>query len=340
MSIYKYDFLCFIGRFQPFHLGHAEVINRAINLSKKVIVLVGSANTARTLRNPFSFEERYNFIKSVFPTVIVRSIDDHTYNDSAWVTQVYSTVKDVILKTNNSWNPNGLNDYKIGLIGCDKDHSSYYLKLFPEWSSESVHFVDPINATDLRTKIFEDKLQELTELPKEVNHWINYDYYHSLEYSNMKYNYNYIQDYKDNWGEGPHLTADSLVQVGGHILLITRGKEYGEGLLAMPGGFLNKNEKFKDGAIRELREETKIKVPEPVLKGSIVNQFLADDPHRSERGRIVSMTQHIKLENELALPKVVGSDDAQKAKWYKLSDLEPQMFFEDHWFIIKKLTGV
>lgn len=335
----KYDFLCFIGRFQPFHFGHAEVIERALKLSENVIVLVGSANSARTLRNPFTLDERYNLIKRVFPEVIIRGIDDHTYNDSAWVTQVYSTVKNIVLKT-DGWSPNGIKDYKIGLIGCDKDHSSYYLKLFPLWDSESVTFVDPINATDLRQKIFENRLEDLTELPEQILHWVVNDYHNSLDFSTMKYNYDYVAKYKTDWGEGPHLTADSLVQVGAHVLLINRGKEYGHGLLAMPGGFVNQGEKLKDAAIRELREETRIKVPEPVLRGSIVGEFLADDPHRSERGRIVSLVQHIKLENELVLPKVIGSDDAEKAEWYNLADLEPQMFFEDHWFILRLLLAI
>lgn len=335
----KYDYLCFVGRFQPFHFGHVEVIERALSLSENVIVLVGSANSARTLRNPFTLDERYSLIKRVFPEVIVCGIDDHTYNDSEWVTQAYSTVKDIVLKA-DGWSPNGIKDYKIGLIGCDKDHSSYYLKLFPEWDSESVEFVDPINATDLRQKIFENRLEDLTELPDQVLHWVVNDYHDSFHFDDMKYNYDYVAKYKTDWGQGPHLTADALVQVGAHVLLINRGKEYGHGLLAMPGGFVNKGEKLKDTAIRELREETRIKVPEPVLRGSIVGEFLADDPHRSERGRIVSMVQHIKLENELTLPKVIGSDDAERAEWYNLADLKPQMFFEDHAHIIKKLTGV
>lgn len=339
----KYDYLIFIGRFQPFHLGHAEVIDKALSISKKVIVLAGSANVARSLRNPFTFEERYTMIKKVYPEVIVRAIDDHTYNDSAWVKQVYDVVKEVVLKA-DGFQPNGMKDYKIGLIGCNKDDSSYYLKLFPEWSDETVDFVDPINATFIRDFLYKESMFDESIfnkiLHKKTLHWLNNDYINSYEFDKMKNHYEYVNQYKKDWGSGPFLTADSLVQIGGHVLLITRGKEYGHGLLALPGGFLNKNEKFKDAALRELKEETKIKVPLPVLKGSIVNEFLADDPYRSERGRIISMVQHIKLENDTSLPKIHGSDDAEKAHWFNLSDLEPKMFFEDHWFIIKKLTGI
>lgn len=339
----KYDYLVFIGRFQPFHFGHAEVIKKALSLSKKVIVLAGSANAARSLRNPFTLDERYTMIKKVFPEVIVRGIDDHTYNDSAWIKQVNEVVKDVILRGNGTFNPNGLKDYKIGLIGCAKDHTSYYLKLFPNWESESVEFVDPINATAIRKMIFEENMQEFqlnSIMHRDTVHWIMHEYAHSINFDRMKYMHEYIIDYHKQWGPGPHLTADALVQVGGYILLVTRGAEYGQGLLAMPGGFKHMNENFLDAALRELREETRLKVPEPVLKGSIVNQFLADHPNRSERGCIVSMVQHIVLENDTTLPKVKGSDDAAKAEWWNLADIEPQMFFEDHYHIIKKLTGI
>jgi bifunctional NMN adenylyltransferase/nudix hydrolase len=338
----KYDYLVFIGRFQPFHFGHAEVIERALSLSDKVIVLAGSANAARSLRNPFTLDERYTMIKKIYPEVIVRGIDDHTYNDSAWIKQVHDVVKDVVLRT-DGFQPNGMRDYKIGLVGCNKDHSSYYLKLFPEWANETVEFLDPINATAIRKMIYEQSMQEYefgTILHKETAHWLTHDYVHSHHFERMKYHHDFVIDYKQKWGEGPFLTADALVEVGGHVLLVTRGAEYGQGLLALPGGFKNKHEKLLDAALRELKEETKIKVPLPVLKGSIVGQFLADDPYRSERGEIVSMVQHIKLENDTSLPKIHGSDDAEKAEWWNLADIEANMFFEDHYHIIKKLTGI
>lgn len=41
---YQFDYLVFIGRFQPFHLGHKSVIDQALTLAKDVIILIGSAN--------------------------------------------------------------------------------------------------------------------------------------------------------------------------------------------------------------------------------------------------------------------------------------------------------
>jgi 8-oxo-dGTP pyrophosphatase MutT (NUDIX family) len=51
-----------------------------------------------------------------------------------------------------------------------------------------------------------------------------------------------------------------------------------------PGGFLNAGEELVDGAIRELREETSIDVPEGILRNSIKASYVFDTPHRSSRG--------------------------------------------------------
>ena len=54
----KFDLLVFIGRFQPFHNGHNKVIEQALRDAKHVLVLIGSANIPRNIRNPFTFQER------------------------------------------------------------------------------------------------------------------------------------------------------------------------------------------------------------------------------------------------------------------------------------------
>jgi bifunctional NMN adenylyltransferase/nudix hydrolase len=48
MRNYKYDYLVFIGRFEPPHIGHIEVIKHALSLAQFVVVLVGSANQPST----------------------------------------------------------------------------------------------------------------------------------------------------------------------------------------------------------------------------------------------------------------------------------------------------
>jgi bifunctional NMN adenylyltransferase/nudix hydrolase len=112
----------------------------------------------------------------------------------------------------------------------------------------------------------------------------------------------------------------------------------------MPGGFVEKNERFLDAAMRELREEVRLKVPEAVLRGSIVNRRIFDDPHRSERGRLVTECFHVKLVNEHGkLPKFKGSEDPNEVDevlWVDIADLRREDFFEDHYFIISYMLGL
>lgn len=342
----KYDLLVFIGRFQPFHKGHQEVVERAFSLSRNVLIIVGSAGKARSVRNPFTFEERKEMINSVFPDAIVESMSDSAYNDTQWVTNVQTVVKKVGIEVANagsSFRNSGWGDLKIGLIGCEKDHTSYYLKLFPQWDNEACEFVSPLNATAIRQMYFTGNLDRRWEadaiMPDEVFKFLQ-AFEVTAEYDRLAHETVYIEQYKKTWGEGPFLTADALVQASGNVLLIKRGKEYGHGLYALPGGFLGKNEKFFEGALRELKEETRLKVPLKVLKGSVVGSDIFDDPHRSERGRIVTRCFHFRLENELELPEVRGSDDAEWAGWVEFSSLNEADFFEDHFHIIKKMLGV
>ena len=67
MTNFKYDLMVYIGRFQPFHNGHVKTIERASKLARRVIVLVGSHKTARSVRNPFTSAERFEMIRRSFP---------------------------------------------------------------------------------------------------------------------------------------------------------------------------------------------------------------------------------------------------------------------------------
>ena len=84
-----YDYLVFIGRFEPFHNGHAAVARYALSRARKVIFLVGSADTPRTIRNPWTVAERAVMIQSALgdagDRLIIRPLRDHLYNESLWI---------------------------------------------------------------------------------------------------------------------------------------------------------------------------------------------------------------------------------------------------------------
>jgi bifunctional NMN adenylyltransferase/nudix hydrolase len=158
--------------------------------------------------------------------------------------------------------------------------------------------------------------------------------------------YQMVKKYKEAWKAAPFpptfMTVDAVVVQSGHILLVKRGDMPGKGLWALPGGFLNQDEKMLDGAIRELKEETKIKVPVPVLKGSIKSSHTFDAPNRSQRGRTITQAFFIDLGFDSKLPKVKGSDDAEKAFWVPLDEVvrNRDKFFEDHVAIVDYFTHI
>lgn len=54
----------FIGRFQPFHLGHLSVVRAALTRHQRVIIAIGSAQYANTTDNPYSYEDRVAMIRA------------------------------------------------------------------------------------------------------------------------------------------------------------------------------------------------------------------------------------------------------------------------------------
>ena len=360
----EFDLLVFVGRFQPFHNEHKRVIDIALQKSKNVLVLVGSAGKARTIRNPFTFDERRDMITGCYENdwdvidpegqterrLIIRPLYDKTYNDAAWVKQVQELVKDTTLDVMNpsGFMASGYNDAKVGLIGASKDGSSYYLKLFPQWKSVNVEIEADVHATAVREAFLDSPLVwVLKNISKTVPNTVMkflIDFSVTEEYTALQRELLFVRSYKKQWEVAPypvkHATVDAVVEQSGHILLVKRKAEPGKGLWALPGGHLNEYEKQLDGAIRELREETKIKVPEAVLRGSIRDHETFDDPYRSTLGRVITKAYHFKLPDDITLPKVKGADDAEKAKWVPISELREEDFFDDHFFIISYFLGL
>ncbi|MBQ4836248.1 bifunctional nicotinamide-nucleotide adenylyltransferase/Nudix hydroxylase [Pseudoalteromonas luteoviolacea] len=346
----QYDFLVFIGRFQPFHQGHLRVVKEGLKRASQVIILCGSAHQPRTVRNPWTSSERELMIRGTLSAeensrVHTAPLMDTVYNDDAWVRNVQTTVKGIVTAQHRVPHKTPL----IGLIGHSKDQSSYYLNMFPQWQSVPVENYQAISATPLRKHLFsaqsEDFLssEDAQKLPLHVRGMLD-KFMCTADYHAIRNEHEFIEKYRQAWQTAPYpptfVTVDAVVVQSGHVLLIERKARPGKGLWALPGGFIDGSVKLIDACLRELREETKLKVPAPVLKGSIKQQRVFDDPHRSARGRTITHAFYFDLAPNNALPKVKGADDAKHAMWVPLAELEPCKLFEDHYFIIQELTGM
>jgi bifunctional NMN adenylyltransferase/nudix hydrolase len=340
------DYLVFIGRFEPFHNGHAAVARAALSKARKLIVLIGSAGMPRTTKNPWSASERIEMVRAALGAqserVICVPLRDRLYNESLWISDVQRIVAETVKSDG------GAADARIGMVGQEKDASSYYLHEFPQWRLFEVQHSEALSATELRRYFFEagdGGLRLLkANVPQGVFEMLEAFRANAPAYAALAKEYEFLERYRSAWAGAPHpptfVTVDAVVVHSGHLLLVRRGAEPGKGLWALPGGFVHERESLGDAVLRELKEETRLKLPVPVLRGSLKAREVFDHPDRSLRGRTITHAFHFDFPGG-ELPAVKGSDDAAKARWFTLADafeLEPQLF-EDHYHIIEFFLG-
>lgn len=116
-----------------------------------------------------------------------------------------------------------------------------------------------------------------------------------------------------------HLTVDLVLTAPNeegenHILLIRRSKNSDAypGYPALPGGYVDRYETFRQSILREVREETGINVPPKRIRR--VGFF--DHPERDPRGRMISIAYAGTLDH---IQEPVAGDDADAADWVPLS---------------------
>lgn len=334
-----YGTLVLIGRFQPLHNAHLEIIKRCTALTDQLVIIVGSAHQPRTYKNPFTYAERERMIKDAAQglnlRVYVEPNIDTIYNDQAWAVRVQGIIsKYVCLGT------------KTGIIGHKKDESSFYLDMFPQWEFVNVEQIEPLGATDIRDLYFKYSFNSnfIKNVVPETTYEFLMNFRRTEEFAQIVREREFVANYKKQYESLPYppifVTADAVVIQSGHVLMIKRRSEPGKGLWALPGGFVNANtdKSVESAAIRELREETGIKVPAPVLRGSIIRSRVFDAINRSARGRTITHAFHIVL-SDGELPKVKGSDDAEKARWVPIAEVRSEECFEDHYEIIQHFLG-
>ena len=137
MTNKDFDFLVFIGRFQPFHKGHLAHIQAGLACAEQIIVLCGSAHQPRTIRNPWSVPERESMIRGAVSEadnarIHIAPLVDNMYNDAAWLKNVQATVNEVVsAHYDASLFGDSLKEPNVAMIRHSPDRSSYYENCFP-----------------------------------------------------------------------------------------------------------------------------------------------------------------------------------------------------------------
>lgn len=350
----------YIGRFQTAHIGHEAVIKNALKNSDRLVLLVGSADIARDPKNPFTFEERKKVLEAICERHAkeewavghnvkfnILPLHDYIYDNNKWLAEVHSQVQASTHSTDS---------VEITLTGSVKenDTSTDYLNFFPHWKKDFLQEVKSndktINSTDVRKSFLETGFVDTSVLCDETQEFLNkFIIAKPYVYGILRKEHEFIENYKATmkstlpYDTIPFLTGDALVTCAGNLLVGVRKNFPGMGNLCIPGGFFDawQDKDQVDTAIRELVEETRIKVPEKVLRGNIRSVTEFGDFNRSLRWRIITKVVHIQLPDD-SLPKIKGSDDLEKAFWMPLGEVIKNRanFFEDHFCIIQTLLNL
>ena len=340
-----FDVAVCVGRFQPFHFGHLALLQQALTLAPKVVVVIGSAFQARSPKNPFTWRERAEMVRLALgeadgARVAFLPVRDH-YDEGRWVAAVQAGVTAGL--------PQGAS---VALVGHFKDATSGYLRAFTGWTVKPLPRVAGADGTGMRDALFaaglEDREATLAALVEQapastlafLRAWLALP-----QAAELAEEWRVLQGYKAAWASAPYppvfVTVDAVVQCAGHVLLVRRGQAPGKGLRAVPGGFIEQRETVYQSAVRELEEETGLHLLDTAMRHALREVAVFDHPDRSQRGRTITHAHHFDL-GDRELPEVQGADDALDATWVPidtLASLEDQ-FHDDHFHMLDHFLGI
>lgn len=123
--------------------------------------------------------------------------------------------------------------------------------------------------------------------------------------------------------ENPALAVDAVWVRRGRILLVRRGRPPFQGMRALPGGFVELEERVEEAVTRELKEETGLRARPWRLVG------VYSGPDRDPRKPTTSVV--FLMRGRGGRPH--GGDDAAQAEWVPLPSRGPLAF--DHSIIVR-----
>jgi len=150
-----YDVGLVVGRFQTFHIGHQSLIDTALKLCDRVLVLVGSAQECGTERNPLNVQTRVKMLREVYgDKLMIYALADMTNEDDVrpeWGRYLLNEVDRYVHKAP-----------ELMVYGNDEARSHWF---DVEDIRDTSEFIVnrgriPISATDLRGMMIRDERKE------------------------------------------------------------------------------------------------------------------------------------------------------------------------------------
>ena len=340
------NFVCM--RANPYHVGHQQLIRAAVEaggLGTVTVVFIGSANKAGTVDNPFNYGERFDMIMEDFReevevgSMFILPLVDYDYDDAAWEEDLHFQLKKVAA-------------FKFGagtyftprFFTCGKGADAH---LRASWSRGAQVVVT--DTTLEREREVELSATFIRKCMVEGTKWVEYapnvmkvvsESRLEAVINSMKGQQDKAKQYKESFAccpfEVQFSATDAVIRdTKGRLLFIVRGKDFGQGLLAMVGGFLEPQLTYEQNMKKEVLEETGIDLS--LVPHKIVTSWFCDNPKRDIRGRMTTMAFLVQLDCAFEDLKITAGDDACDYKIIDSSELMNYILWADHAGIARKL---
>ncbi len=163
----KFELGLVLGRFQPMHNGHQQIVEITRSLCQKTLILISSAQESGTFRNPFQLETRKNIIDTIYGNkedVIIGTMNDMTNENDI----CFEWGKYILNHIENNYGR--LPDLMV--YGKDESRKGWFSNEDSQKFSELIIARNKINisATKLREYLVQDKKEEWKSfVPKEIS---------------------------------------------------------------------------------------------------------------------------------------------------------------------------
>ncbi|WP_186645272.1 NUDIX domain-containing protein [Fluviispira vulneris] len=329
---FKFDVAVFIGRFQPFHKGHVNSVRIALQSAQQLIIILGSYRMSASIRGPWAAEERIAMIQSALSPAQLKKIQficirDRLYNEDIWKSNIINEVEKKVGS-----------DKSIAIIGHEKDSSSYYLRLFPNWKFMETGNYMGINATDIRMNYFlRDKTVALYEhIPEGVIPYLK-KFKRTEDYKILKAKFNAYESLKLHMKKEPEKTVcNAIIACGGYFLFVKRKEIFSQNLYSLPEATPKTNESYFECVARALLEETGLRISPEKLRQYYKKEGTFDYAGRNPLEKTISHTFLFEL-NDVPYPKVTAGKNIAKVEWVLYDDiyLNENCFYSDFFQIIQ-----
>ena|SRR3989338_7094329 len=142
----------FIGRFQPLHKAHLEVIKNILKENDKIFIAIGSSQESNTKENPFSAEERKDMIDAVMKANRIKNYEiaeiPDFFDDGKWCGYIQEKIKGI----DAAYSGNGI------VLNCLKSRG---------FNVNKIRLIDDLNSTKIRGKIAKGTDWQ-KDVPKEI----------------------------------------------------------------------------------------------------------------------------------------------------------------------------